>query len=241
MGNYISNSTFSRFVIFCTLGSFTVTTITPSLLSSFPSFDINANDINFGIRMGKLIEKTKKHFSAKNSNKLIDVMFDIKNEVEGYTGQKLNIESSLNKIEQMSKAKGKPVPKAQMKEMRRRLKKADKRHNHKAMYMANCIEFDLPFNAEEESFLYEMVESAEKKHDHDDDRETELPLRVTIGVTMSLVGLFLYVVPFPICKAAAPWVLDVGLGFLLDQGVTEYEDRKKEDRQKKDGTNIICD
>lgn len=101
---------------------------------------MNLNDINFGIRIEKLIEKAKKYFSEKNSSKLTDVMFDIKNEIEGYTGQKINVESSLDKIEQEAKARGKPVPKDQMKEMRRRLKKADKRHNHKAVYMANCIE-----------------------------------------------------------------------------------------------------
>ena len=101
---------------------------------------MNLNDINFGIRIEKLIEKAKKYFSEKNSSKLTDVMFDIKNEIEGYTGQKINVESSLDKIEQEAKARGKPVPKDQMKEMTRRLKKADKRHNHKAVYMANCIE-----------------------------------------------------------------------------------------------------
>ena len=55
---------------------------------------------------------------------------------------------------------------------------------------------------------------AKSSHGKDkDDNEILLPLRVTIGVTMSLVSLFLYVVPFPICKVAAPWVLDTGMHF----------------------------
>lgn len=229
MGNFISNSTFSRFVVFCTLGVFTATTIAPFQLSAVPQVNVNLNDINFGIRIEKLIEKAEKYFNQKNSSKLTDVMFDIKNEIEGYTGQKINIENSLDKVEQEAKARGRPVPKDQMKEMRRRLKKADKRHNHKAMYMANCIEYDLPFNADEESLLYVMAKNSHRKDK--DNKEDVLPLRVTIGVTMSLVGLFLYVVPLPVCKLAAPWVLDTGIAFLIDQSVTEWEDRQEDDRK----------
>lgn len=49
---------------------------------------------------------------------------------------------------------------------------------------------------------------------------------------MSLVGLFLYVVPFPSCRACAPWMLDTGIAFLIDQGITEWENNEK----KKDDT-----
>ncbi|MGK5594695.1 MAG: hypothetical protein ACSNEK_04975 [Parachlamydiaceae bacterium] len=72
------------------------------------------------------------------------------------------------------------------------------------------------------------VKSSHGKHkDKDNGEEIVLPLRVTVGVTMSLVGLFLYVVPFPICKAAAPWVLETGIAFLLDQSITEWEERQQ--------------
>jgi hypothetical protein len=99
--------------------------------------------------------------------------------------------------------------------------------------MANCLEYELPFKSEEEELLhhaclsdhlYVMAKSAKGQ---DKNEDVVLPLRVTIGVTMSLIGLFLYVVPFPICKAAAPWVLDTGIAFLIDQGLTEWE---KEDK-----------
>lgn len=45
-------------------------------------------------------------------------MFDIKNEIERYTGQKINIEQQLDQIEKEAKARGQPVDKAHMKEMR---------------------------------------------------------------------------------------------------------------------------
>lgn len=141
MGNFISNSAFSRFIVSCTLGAFTATTIVPFHLSAAPQINVNLNDINFGIRIEKLIEKAKKYFSEKNSSKLTDIMFDIKNEIEGYTGQKINIESSLDKIEQEAKARGKPVPKDQMKEMRFlnqisfKLRGLPDRHKYSSLYL----------------------------------------------------------------------------------------------------------
>ncbi len=87
MGNLISNSTINRFIICCTLGAFTLTTVTP--LHAIPmekGVNINLNDINFGIKLEKLIEKAKKYFSEKNNHKLTEVMWDIKHEIEGYVG-----------------------------------------------------------------------------------------------------------------------------------------------------------
>lgn len=243
MRNIISFGSINRAVLCCTLGAFTVSTVIPFQVVASPvkAIDINLNDINFGIRIEKLIEKAKKYFYSKDSNKLTDIMFDIKNEIEGYTGQKINIEQHLDQIEKEAKARGKPVDKAHMKEMRRRLKNQDKRNNHKAVYMASCLEYDLPFNVEEEALVYEntLVHSmvgvmAKGSHGKDkDDKEVVLPLRVTIGVTMSLVGLFLYVVPFPPCRACAPWVLETGIAFLIDQGFTEWENNEKKKDDKK--------
>lgn len=242
MGNLISNSSINRFIICCTLGTFTTTTIVPLHVMAISKADnINLNDINFGIRVEKLISKAKKCFDAKDGKKLMEAMFDIKHEVEGYMGQKIEIDKCLDQLEKEVQSRGQSIDKAHMKEMRKRFKKKEKRLSHKALYMAECLEYNIPFNVEEEELLYqasfedhlnEIAKTSKgKDKDKDKDKEVILPLRVTIGVTMALVGLFLYVVPFPICRAAAPWVLDTGIAFLLDQAVTEWEDRGKEDKK----------
>jgi hypothetical protein len=205
--------------------------------------NVNLNDINFGVRIEKLIGKAKKYFSKRNSQKLTEVMWDIKHEIEGYTGRKIHIDQHLDQIEKEAKARGQPLDKAYMKEMRKRFKKQEKHFHHKARYLTTCLQHDLPYNAEEEAIIFQNALSSNKvliaKSSHEKDKDKKehkneeliLPLRVTIGVTMSLVGLFLYVTPFPICKAAAPWVLDTGIAFLLDQAVTEWEDERKEDKE----------
>lgn len=239
MGNSISNSTISCFITYCTLGTFIITSLTPlHAIHIERSININLNDINFGIKFEKLIEKTEKYFEKKDQRKLTDVMFELKREIEAYTGQKIDLNKSLDQVEKKAKAKGRPVDKKYVNEMRRRLKKEEKRHDHKASYMAYCLKYDLPYNSEEEILMYELSinDSLMAKHSHgkdkkDGEKEIVLPLRVTIGVTMSLIGLFLYVVPLPPCKAAAPWVLDTEIAFLIDQGITEWEDQQKKDKK----------
>ena len=81
-----------------------------------------------------------------------------------------------------------------MKEMKKRLKKQEKRIQHKAVYMAQCVEYNLPYNVAEESFIYqnEMNHIMAKSHGKDKDEEVVLPLRITLGVTLSLAGFFRY-------------------------------------------------
>lgn len=236
MGNFITCTSNNRFIFYCTLGTFAFTAIKPLNFLNATSVEksVNFSDISFGIRMEKLIEKTKKYFEAKNGKKLTEIMFDIKHELEGYTGQKIDLNKHLDQIEKEAKSKGMPIDKVHMKEMRKRFKKQEKRWNHKALYMTDCLEYNIPFSSEEENQLYETSgETLQNfaKSSKEKDEEIELPLRVTIGVTMSLVGLFLYVIPFPVCKAAAPWVLEAGLAFLVDQSITDYEEKKRKDKE----------
>lgn len=241
MVNFWKSPIINRVVLYSTICVFTTATITP-IQAEYHNGEVKPsfNEINFGIRIEKLIEKTKKYFNAKDNVKLMEVMFDIKHEIEGYTGKKIDIEKSFAQVEKEAKAKGQKIDKNHLKILKNRFKTHEKRADHKAVYMAHCMEFDIPYNAVEEQILYEnyMTSSpdyfeAKSNHGKDDDEENVLPLRVTIGVTMALVGIFLYVVPFPICKAAAPWVLDTGLAFLGDQAITEYENQNKKDDKKK--------
>lgn len=93
MRNVITRSTINRLVWACTIGAFTFSTISPLYaIPQINGINTNLNDINFGLRIEKLVKKAKKYFNDKNSNKLTEVMFDIKNEVEAYSGQKINLD-----------------------------------------------------------------------------------------------------------------------------------------------------
>lgn len=232
MGNINLCCKNNRFILCCTLGAFIFTTVTPLQAAPEPSCaKISIADINFGIRIEKLIEKTKKYFSEKNSQKLNEVMWDIKHEIEGYTGKKIKIDQQLDRIEKEAKSRGQPIDKAYMAEMRKRFKEQEKRFNYKAMYMAMCIEHDLSYNTEEETVMFQddlFTDYSVAKKGTDKKEEKELPLRLTLGVTMVLISLFLYVVPLPPCKVAAPYVFETGIMFLIDHGVETVEEKRKD-------------
>ena len=229
MGNFWKSTKLNIIILSCTLSAFTLSTIVPVHALHHPR--INLNDIGFAIRIEKLIEKVNKYSERKDSNKLMEAMLDIKSEVEGYTGKKIDIEKALDQIERDVKAKGGEVDKRVMNKLRKNFKDKERRSSHKASYMANCLELDLPYSAEEEQIFFEnevlMAKHNEGK-DKDKDVEITVPLRVTIGVTLTLCGIFLLFVPIPICKQYAPYVIELGMGYLIEQGITQWEDKDKE-------------
>lgn len=234
MGNIWKSLKLNTFVLSSTLGVFTLSSITP--LYAVQRKEINLNDIGFSMRIEKLVEKIN-HFRDKaDSEKLLEAMFELKMEIEGYTGKKIDLDKSLDQVERDVKSKGGKVDKSVMKKVRKDLKKHEKRFNHKALYTSNCIEFNLPYNAQEEQLLFDnelIIEAKKQDKDKDKNKEEEvcIPLRVTIGVTITLCGIFLIFVPIPICKQYAPYLIETGMAFLVDEGITEWEDK---DKNKKD-------
>ena len=160
-------------------------------------------------------------------------MFDIKKEVENYTNQKFNIENAIDEIEQAVKNRNGKVDKQVIKQIKRNFKNHQKKFDHKATYMANCVKFNLPYSDEEEDLLFQD-ELTHNKHNHEKDKEKDkeicIPLRVTIGITLTLCGFFLWCVPIPICKQYAPYIMETGIAFLVDEGITQYEEKDKEDK-----------
>jgi hypothetical protein len=96
--------------------------------------------------------------------------------------------------------------------------------------MEICQEHNIPYNSEEEILLYEAKHSNEKKED--DKQEVCVPLRVTIGVTVALCGLFLYFVPVPVCKAWAPDLMRYGIALAIEGTINRTEQNDDKKKQK---------
>lgn len=230
MGYLWKSPKLNTIVLSCTIGVFTLGAVIPiQALPQNPN-GINFNEIGFALRIEKLIEKLNKYRDREDQKGLMEVMFDIKMEVEGHTGQKIDLQKSLDKIERDVKAKGGKVDKRIMKKLRQDFNNQEKRLGHKANYMANCLEYNLPYNAEEEHFLFQNeILMAKNGHGKEEDgQEICIPLRVTIGVTVTLCGIFLLVVPIPICKQYAPYVIETGMAFLVDEGITQWDGKDKD-------------
>ena len=105
------------------------------------------------------------------------------------------------------------------------LKKREKRSTHRAMHMATCYYADMPYNIEEEQLLFTA------KHGHENEEEIEIiiPIRLTIGVTVALVGLFIMVVPVipPPLKGYGTQMVGYGAALAAEACYETYDNNQK--------------
>lgn len=82
MGNIFHIVKFNRIFLCSTLAAISLTT-TPT--NCYSQINIGTNDIAFAYRIEQLLEKVKKAADKNDGNKLIDLMLDVKKEVEAYS------------------------------------------------------------------------------------------------------------------------------------------------------------
>jgi hypothetical protein len=236
MGNIYLTRLFRHSTLWITACSFIGGSLAASLPASY-EFEtqlkaVNLNDVAFIARIEKLYEKVKRYKDKLESEKLIETMFDIKMEVEGYTGKKIDLENHLNQIEKEAKKKGAKFKSGEIKQIAKMLKKKGKKRNHKALYLYECNIYNIPFDQLECDYLYQASKH-DKKDEKEDKEEIEVPLRLSVGVTASLCGYFLGFVPHPYCQAASKFLIGIGLEMCVEAAVSRTEEEQNEKGQKK--------
>lgn len=156
-------------------------------------------------------------------------MLEIKTEVEAYTGKSINLESQLDQIEKDAIKQGAKFRKGEMKQIKSLLKKNEKKHNHKAVYLTECNMYNIPFDQLECDHLYKAVSKHDKKEDKE---EIEVPLRVTIGITASLCGYFLSFIPHPHAQMASKILITAGIEMTIDGTITRAEENQQKEKEK---------
>lgn len=233
MGSIFNAGMYRNFTLCVTASSFIACTLaTPihAYQQCKAQVGINLNDIAFIARLEKLVERVKKYQDKLESGKLIEVMLEIKTEVEGYTGKQIDIDAQLDQIERDAIKQGAKFKKGEMKQIRSVLKKKEKKHNHKALYLAECNMYDIPFDNVECDFLYKSASKHDKKEDKE---EQELPLRVTVGVTASLCGYFLKFIPHPYAQTAGNFLISAGVLMATEGTITRVEENQQKEKDKK--------
>jgi hypothetical protein len=66
-------------------------------------------------------------------------MLDVKQEIEAYKGVKIDLDKQLDAVEAEIKKKGAKIPKNEFKELRKTIKKKEKRAGHRAAYFELCL------------------------------------------------------------------------------------------------------
>jgi hypothetical protein len=134
-------------------------------------------------------------------------IIDLKNEIETSCGIKVDISKHMDNLEKQLKNSGVKPPKKEFDAIRKTIQKKEKKHNKHVKYLASIMYLnDYEINASDEELMFPeplMAKQGKDKDDKDDDKdEVNVPAQLVFGVTLTLCGLFLMVVPFPACK---PW------------------------------------
>lgn len=199
--------------------------------------NINLNDIAFIARLEKLYEKAKRYVDKLEKGKLIEVMYEIKIEIEGYTGKKIDIDAHLDQIERDAKKQGAQFKKNEMKQIKKDLKKAGKKHHHKALFLYECNMYDIEFTQADCDFHFENLMMAKHSHGHgkEDEKEVKVPIRVSIGITASLCGYFLSFIPHPYAQTASKFLIATGVGLCVDGTINRLEEDEKNEQNQNQG------
>lgn len=227
------------------LHNFTICTIASSIIGSSivapiyayeaqaRAVEINFNDIALISRLEKLYEKAKRYIDKLDNGKLMEVMFDIKTEVEGYTNKKIDLDAHIDAIEREAKKQGAQFKKGEIKQIKKELNRKGKKHNHRAMFLYECNLHDIEFNQDQCDLDFDLLLARKASKDHhgkEDDKEIKVPIRVSIGITASLCGYFLSFIPHPIAQGASKFLIATGVGLCVDGTVTRIEENEKEEQ-----------
>lgn len=227
MANFLKSHICNTMAACITLTTFSSAVILPSPVYAA---SLNLNDINFGIKIEKIYVKVKKAIDKGQTNKIVGYMFDFKSEIEQYTGKKIDINKQLDEVQRRAKANGQKIEDKYIKQIKKDFEKESKKHKHRAVWFANCMEAAVEYTASEADLNFDMNYMMDKRAKHE--QQEDVPAIVMVGVTVSLCGLFLYCLPLPGCQIAGGWLLNTGFGILSGYGLQKYDEYDRENRKK---------
>lgn len=229
MVNLLNSAVANRIFLYSVLATFPLAVLTPP--PAYAQFEIGLEDINFGLRIEKHIEKLWKYLDREDSNKMLDTMIDIKIDTEGYLKCNFDIDRELDKAEIELKKAGGKFSKKDLKEVRKAIKKRVNKSQKRSLCMSSYLQEKPSISFAEYEAIYELS----NKEKEEEQEVKDLPIRLTIGVTMILAGGFLCTVgvvgKIPACVNYGKEIAFAGAAFAIDGFVDGKE--KQEDKDKR--------
>lgn len=233
MANFSNYFLLNRMALALAIGSFTPIAVLPA---SNYRMQVGLNDVVAGVRVGRLLEKAKKNFDKENLKDLIENMLDLKSEAETLTGKKIDLDSSIDEVFNKVKKQGVKVDSKTQKEVKKIIKGKGKRYDHKAHYMAQCFINDIEYDSlQEESLFFQnecILMASKSRNGKDEGKEIVVPLKLVVGVTGALAGMFIAMVPLPIPGKAhvSTFLITTGIKYAADAIIEVTDEKNKKDR-----------
>lgn len=201
---------------FCHVGILSLALTTFCMTHAVPVYATQVNEVAFMMRVEKLVEKLKKMKKSTDSKKMMDLALDIKAEIESSYSVKFNLDDCFKTVESNLKANGVNVSKDKLTAIQKMMKKKDKEVKSKTYCLSSSMYTELPDYEIGELSLHHEAKTYGKKDKDQDDEEVSIPAKLTWGVTLTLVGVFLNFLPIPACKSWGQGLILMGVGVCGD-------------------------
>jgi len=228
VANFFKSAVINNLVAGLTAFTFTTAIVYPLKIQAVGT-NLDPGAINFGVKVEKIYEKIKRAIDKGETNKLVGYTFDIKTEVEQYTGQKIDIDRQIDQAQKEAKIKGHKIDDRYIKQIKKDFHKQDKKRSHRAVWFAKCAELEINYSSFEADLNFEMDYKMEKSGK---DKDIDVPIPIIVGVTVSLCGLFLVIVPVPVCQKAGFYLLNTGVGILSGEAIQKWDKYDREQKEK---------
>lgn len=193
-------------------------------------FQLGLNEVAFMVRMEKLVEKLVK-CKDKPENKIIENLINIKTEIESSCNVKFNLDQYMDQVSHEISKSGQKASKKQMDAIKKKLKRQDKTQRSHVQYISRTMYTeDYQFNIHDEKLMSSKRDHKDKEKEKDDD--VEIPTLLIYGVTVTLCGLFLMVLPVPACKDWGGRMVVAGVTACANS-ISSKTDENKKDKDKK--------
>lgn len=177
---------------------------------------INFNDAALMLKLHRIVDKLMKLEKKGTSNEMIDLVLEVKKEVENAIGRKINLNDKLNEVQRQAQQKGCKIPKKQFENFKRELVKREKKQVNRG---------------NQTIFRSKQKENEKDKKDKEKE-EVELPVSMAFGITVALCGVFLCCLPSPQAKEWGSKLITYGMGIAVSSGLAKQDEDQKERKKE---------
>lgn len=196
--------------LYIVLATFPMVSITAPVQAQLFNQGNQLQDTALMFRLKEIVDKLTKLEKKGTRKEMIDLVLEVKHEVEIYSGKTISLDQKLNEVYKEIQKKGYKIPKKQFDRFTKEIKQREKKSNKK------------------EKILFRSKHNKDEKDEEHEKEQIELPVRMTFGITLALCGVFLCCLPHPQAKKWGTDLIIAGVTMATESGLNKAEKDQEE-------------
>lgn len=175
------------------------------------------NDVITNVRLEKIIDKLMKQEKIGSTKDMMDIMLEVKDQVEHHIGTKISITHSINHILAELDSKGHSISHDLIDSLKNQISVRQKKGHFHRMYIAKVLQTEgMEFNIEDEALLFNAESDIDMKKQHKLKIVAAVPTRMVYGFMLSLCGVFIDSIPLTPDHVWGRNLIDSGVSILCE-------------------------